>query len=587
MRAAARLSSAPLSFHVREMHIFAGAVLIILAYLVLIPLILLILSGFKETGFLFDPGFTLEHFIRIYTDRQTWELIQYTLIFATGSTSISLGLGILFAWLTERTNLPLRSVVRVALVLPIAIPGVLLAMGWVLLASPRIGMMNHYLMEILDLKSPPFNIFSLPGMIFAQGLSLTPTAFLIVSPSFKRMDPLLEEAASIAGANLLKTLRYVVFPLLLPGIFAAAAYVFLVTLVVFDIPGTLGIPARIFVFSSEIYWSARPTMGLPEYGRIGALSTVFLFTTLVLAFFYNHMTRRAGQFTTVTGKGYRPKLIDLGKWKYLWLAAILLYLTLALVLPFLSLLWTSLIPYFQPFSVEKLRLISFASYSSTLGFPKVRLALTNTLVVVAVSSTVVAVFSTLISWLIAHSESYTRRALDFLSFLPMSIPHLMLGLALIYVYLTVPFLPVYGTVWILVIAFVTTYLAFGTRTTNAAMFQLHKELEEAAQVSGASRLRTFRSIVIPLILPALLNVFIWVAAHSMRELSAALMLRTSRSVVISTVIWGFWAEDSEMNRAAALGVIMIVILLILTVIGFFVVESGQTLRIFRRKRLNR
>ena len=137
MRVAARLSSAPLSFHLGEMHIFAGAVLIILGYLVLIPLILLILSGFKETGFLFDPGFTLEHFIRIYTDRQTWELIQYTLVFATGSTSISLGLGILFAWLTERTNLPLRSVVRVALVLPIAIPGVLLAMGWVLLASPR------------------------------------------------------------------------------------------------------------------------------------------------------------------------------------------------------------------------------------------------------------------------------------------------------------------------------------------------------------------------------------------------------------------------------------------------------------------
>ena len=584
MKAADQSAPIMVGFHLQGTHFLAGIVLLILGYLIVVPLILLMVSGFKETGFVSDPGFTLEHFIRIYTDPHTLKLIKDTLIFAVGSTTVSLSLGTLFAWLTERTDLPLRATLRVALILPMAIPGVLLAMGWVLLASPNIGLINQYLVGILGLERPPFNIFSLPGMIFAEGLALTPTAYLIISPSLKRMDPLLEEAASIAGANLFKTLRYVVLPLVLPGMLAAASYVFLVTLVVFDIPGTLGMPARIFVFSSEVYWAAKPTMGLPEYGRIGALSSVFLFVTVALAVFYNYMTRRAGKFTTITGKGYRPKLIDLCGWKYLALTGILFYLTLAFVLPFLSLLWTSLMPYFQPFSLEMLKLVSFANYSSTLELPKVRLALNNTAIVVILSSVIVAIFSAVISWLIVHSEFYTRRALDLIAFLPMSIPHLMLGLALIYVYLSVNWLPVYGTIWILLIAYVTTYLAFGTRTTNAAMFQLHKELEEAAQVSGASRFRCFRSIVIPLILPAFLNVFIWVAAHSMRELSAALMLRTSKSGVISTMIWEFWAEDSEMNRAAVLGVIMILILLVFTLVGFLLIESGQTLRVFQRKK---
>jgi len=384
---------------------------------------------------------------------------------------------------------------------------------------------------------------------------------------------------------LFRTLRHVVIPLLLPSILAAGAMVFLVSLVVFDVPGTLGMPSRILVFSSEIYAAASAPLGVPEFGRIGALSSLFMFFTFTLALFYNYMTRRAGKFTTVTGKGYRPKLIELGRWRILALAVIIFYLVLSLILPFVTLLWTSLLPFYQPFSWEALQMLSFEGYRTTLSLTRVHLALTNTFVVVVVTSMVVAIFSTVISWLIVHSHPYARRALDLLSFFPLAIPHLMLGLALIYVYLTLRFLPIYGTVWILVIAFVTTYIAFGTRTTNAAMFQLHQELEEAARVSGASRLRAFKEIIIPLIVPAMLNVTIWVAAHSMRELSAALMLRTSKSVVISTLIWEFWAEDSATTEAAVLGIVMILILLLLTVVGIIVFERTSRVRSSRPRRM--
>ena len=572
------------NLRIRGIHVVVGAVLIILVYLVVVPLVLLVLSGFKETGFIFDAGFTLRHFIEIYGDPRTYELILNTLVFAAGSTLVSLCLGVMFAWLTERTDLPFKTATRISLILPMAIPGVLLAIGWVLLASPRIGMINRIFVTMFG-GDPLVDIFTMPGMIFVQGLSFTPTAYLIVSPSFRRMDPLLEEAAAIFGANLFRTLRHVVIPLLLPSILAAGAMVFLVSLVVFDVPGTLGMPSRIFVFSSEIFAAASAPLGAPEFGRIGALSSLFMFFTFTLALFYNYMTRRAGKFTTVTGKGYRPKLIELGRWRILALSVISFYLVLSLILPFVTLLWTSLLPFYQPFSWKALQMLSFEGYSATLSAARVQLALTNTFVVVVVTSILVAIFSTVISWLIVHSHPYARRALDLLSFFPLAIPHLMLGLALIYVYLTLRFLPIYGTVWILVIAFVTTYIAFGTRTTNAAMFQLHQELEEAARVSGASRVRAFQEIVIPLIVPAMLNVTIWVAAHSMRELSAALMLRTSQSVVISTLIWEFWAEDSETTGAAVLGIVMILMLLLLTVVGIVVFERTSTVRSSRPNRI--
>ena len=581
---ATRAVATPPNLRIRGIHVAVGVVLVILAYLVVVPLLLLVLSGFKETGFIFDAGFTLRHFIDIYVDARTYELILNTLVFAAGSTLVSLCLGVMFAWLTERTDLPFKTATRISLILPMAIPGVLLAVGWVLLASPRIGMINRIFAAMFG-GDALVDIFTMPGMIFVQGLSFTPTAYLIVSPSFRRMDPLLEEAAAIFGANLFRTLRHVVIPLLLPSILAAGAMVFLVSLVVFDIPGTLGMPSRILVFSSEIFAAASAPLGVPEFGRIGALSSLFMFFTFTLALFYNYMTRRAGKFTTVTGKGYRPKLVELGRWKVFALAAIVFYLVLSLILPFVTLLWTSLLPFYQPFSWDGLQMLSFEGYRTTLSLTRVHLALTNTFVVVVVTSMVVAIFSTVISWLIVHSHPYARRALDLLSFFPLAIPHLMLGLALVYVYLTLRFLPIYGTVWILVIAFVTTYIAFGTRTTNAAMFQLHQELEEAARVSGASRLRAFKEIIIPLIVPAMLNVTIWVAAHSMRELSAALMLRTSKSVVISTLIWEFWAEDSATTEAAVLGIVMILILLLLTVVGIIVFERTSRVRSSRPRRM--
>ena len=565
------------NIQIRESHVLIAIVMVLLVYLVFTPLILLIISGFKETGFIFDEGYTVRHYVEIYTDVRTYRLIANTLVFAFGSTFISLSLAVIFAWLTERTNIPFKTVVRISLIIPLAVPGVLLSIGWILLASPRIGMINGLLVGLFG-GDAPIDIFTMEGMIFVQGLSFTPTAYLIISPSFRRMDPLLEEAAAISGASLATTLRYIVLPLLSPGILAAGAAVFLISLVVFDVPGTLGLPSNIFVFASEIFDAANTRDGDPEFGRIGALSSVFLFFTFTLAIYYNHMTRRAGKYTTVTGKGYRPKLIDLRKWKYVALAFIVVYLLLALILPFLTILWTSLLPFFQQISLQAISSLSFDGYVETMALPKVHLALWNTFIVVVATGAVVTLFSTLISWLIVHSHRYVRRSLDFLAFLPLAIPHLMLSLALIYFYLTIRIIPVYGTVWILVIAFITTFIAFGTRTTNAAMFQLHKELEEAAWIGGASRLRAFQVIVVPLIFPAMLNVIIWVSALSMRELSAALMLRSEDSLVISTIIWEFWAEDSQPENAAVLGVVMIMILLVLTGIGLYLYERSPTVR---------
>ena len=549
-----------------SLSIFIGVVLLILIYLVGSPVLCLLISSLKKTGLPNDPGVTLTHYLNTYTDLYTYKLFLNSFMFSVGSGSLALLLGMTFAWLLERTDTPFKSLLRGMIVSTMAIPPVILAVSWVLLLSPKIGYFNHLLVALFKLGNAPLNVYSLPGMIFVQGLALVPTTFLMLSPAFRNMDPSLEEAALVSGAGTLRLIRTIVLPILMPALLSASVFVFVVGLVVFDIPGIIGLPVRIMVFSSEIFFATHPPAGLPDYGAVSALAMSYFVVISITMGIYFRMTRLAQKYTTITGKGYRPRSFPLGKWRTISFSFFMLYFFLVVVAPVGVLIWTSLLPYYRSFSFQHVGLLSLENYRIFIGHSKVILAVKNTFIVAIVSATGVALFSFVISWIVARVRSKISKVVDVLAFVPLGIPHVLMGLALIYVYLTLKFFPIYGTIWIIAVAYITHYISFGTRTMNGAMVQIHRELEEASQVSGASWFTTFVRIIFPLLMPAVMSVWIWVGGHAMRELSAALMLASGRNILLSTLLWGFW-EGGEMPVAATVGVVLIAFLILLMAVA--------------------
>jgi len=307
------------------------------------------------------------------------------------------------------------------------------------------------------------------------------------------------------------------------------------------------------VFSTRIYLATHPASGLPDFGLASGYSMLLLLVAMILILAYRHMVQRAERYAVVSGKGYRPARMRLGRWKYLGLGLIGLYLLLGVVLPILTLLWVSLQPFAAAPSIQALSRITLANFVSVLQKDQFQEALINTLIIAPTVATATILLSMLVAWNNARGRSRGGAAVDFLTFVSLAVPTVVLGLAILYVYLGVPPLrPVYGTIWILVIAFTTRYITFATRLMSAAVIQIHKDLEEAADVSGATRWQALRRITVPLLLPSLFNGWLWVAVSSLREATLAVMLQTPGNLVLASLIWSQWQEGGGYGQVAAL-----------------------------------
>lgn len=538
----------------------------LLAWLVLVPLAVLVVSAFKPTGLLRDPGFTLAHVIETYSSAQFWGLVGATLQFAVGSTALALLLGGTLAWLVERTDLPAPALVRALVILPMATPPFLLAISWIILLSPRTGVINSLAMNAFGLDAPPFNIYSLGGMIFVEGLALVPSAFLILAPAARNLDPSLEESALTSGAGTFQLIFRIILPLMLPALAGTAIFLMIVSFVVFDVPGTIGMPSRIFVLSSQLYsLVADSPRGIPEYGKVSAMALMFTLGLLALTLLYHRLMRHAGRFATVTGRGYRPRPFRLGRLRYVAIAAVVLYFLCAVLAPLMILVWTSVMPFQAPVSVAAAKMATLANHREFLANPFIEAATVNSIVVAVVASTAVAALSLVTAWVSIKSRAPGHRAIDALAFLPLAMPGVLIATALIYVYLAVKIIPIYGTIWIIAVAYVTIYLSFGSRTMNGVVLQLHSELEEAARMSGAGVFATVRRIIVPLAAPGLAAVWIWVFAHCLRELTAALMLQGADNATLPALLYSYWS-GGETNKAAAVGVWLVIGLLAVVII---------------------
>jgi iron(III) transport system permease protein len=541
-------------------------------WLVIVPLLQLLIASLQSGTLMKPTGWTLQNYVEAYSSRATYEAVWNTLVYAVTGTCISVTIAVLFAWFTERTDLPWRNVIWTLILLPIAMPGMLFAMGWTFLLEPTIGLVNVYLRHLLsligiELTKGPFNIHTLTGLIFLDGIRGVTTIFLIIAGAFRRMDPALEESALASGASRFLVMRRITGPLLLPAIFAAGMYSLLVSLDSFELPLIIGLPGRVYVFTTLIYFSAQGLFP-PNYGLASAFGITFLAFGLVLVGLNRLIMRNPERYSIVTGKGYRPRLVHLGKWRYGAFALVSLYVFLTVIAPLAVLLWASFLPFYQPPSAAAFQLASLKNYLAVLNQDLVIGAVINTLVVGFATASLVLLLAFAISWVVVRLEVPGKALLDGISFLPQVVPSIIIALAMIILYARPPLgvLPVYGTVWIIVLGLATHYLAFGTRAMNGAVVQVSKELEDAARASGAGPTRMLYRITLPLILPAFVSAWIWIMAHAMRAFSIPLLLASSDTELISVRLWVMW-ERGDAAKAAALGVMLIAALGIVTALS--------------------
>ena len=551
-----------------------GIFLLVLS-LVLVPLFFLILGSLSTARLPTD--FSLDtmgwvNYVKVYTDPGTYELFTNTIIYVGGSSLVGISFAVALAWLVERTNIPGKIWIYAGVPMTLAVPGMLQAMAWVLLLSPRIGFINQSLQALFGLQEAPIDIYSLGGMIFLEGLRLVPTAFLMLVPLMRSMDPALEEAAAVSGARPLSSIRKITLRLLAPGLVAVMIYQAMTALEVFEIPGILGLPAGIYVFSTKIYAIVRSATFTPVYGQANALAMVYLVIAVVTTYFYARMISRVEKFTIITGKGYRPRQVDLGGWKYPALFLVLLYLFLAIILPFLVFAYVSFLSFLQAPSLAALKGFTFKNYRLLAQYGEVSSALTNTLLMVVITATATVLLSFFVSLVVVRSNFWGRKLLDQLAFVPHAIPGIVMGIAFFWVFLKLDFLPIYGTIWAISIGFTVNFLSYGTRSMNASLLQIHKELEEAAYVSGAPPWRTLWRVFLPLMLPTFVGVWIWVVLHAVRIAGMPLILYEGpQNQVLSILIWNMW-DEGYVPAVAAIGTLLMLTLLLLTLgvryIGF-------------------
>jgi iron(III) transport system permease protein len=540
--------------------------------LVLVPLGTLILFSFRQ-GTPWEPGpLTLQNYATAYENVQTYLMFWNTALLAGFGTIVSIVIAVFFAFLTERTDMPLRHWAWGLMLVPMAIPGLLYAISWTFLLSPNIGFFNVLLRDFLGLfgydgTTGPLNIYSLPGMVLLEGFRGVTPAFLIMVGAFRAMDPSLEEAARTAGASNPQTFLRVFLPLLTPVILAAAMFTFMSHLESLDVPLVVGLPAKVFVFPSYIYFTTQRASP-PEFGLSAALGASFLVVSVLLVWLYRRMVNRTDRFTTVTGKGYRSRLIPLGRWRLPCLAVFLGYFLVTIAAPCFVLVWSSLLPFYMTPSWDLLSDLSFNHYLAVFRDRDVVTITKNTILVALLTATLSMGLSLMTAWVINRRSFRGRGLLDGITFLPQSLPGVIVGIALTYVFVQQPIskLGLFGTVWPIVLGLTITYIAFGSRTMIGAFAQLHPELEEAAGTAGARLPTTIRRIVIPLLLPSLVSGWIWVASRSLRDFAIPLMLSTRESRVLSVTMWTKWA-DGYPGQTAALGVMLIAALAIITLAG--------------------
>ena len=529
------------------------AVILFLCVLIVYPAAILIDQSVRAG----DGSLSLTWYIAAYSNPRSYEAILNTLIIASGTAAIAVVAGTFLAWAVVRTDMPGRRLVELASVIPFISTPLVGALAWILLASPQTGLVNQAWRflggQFFDVQSALVNAYSLTAIVFIEALYETPLVFLLVSGALRSMNPALEEASLSVGAGVFRTTWKVTLPLMLPAILAGGLLVFILAAEQFAVPAVLGTPAKIRVLTTSI-WEAQSVYP-PRDGLAAALSVTLLAIALGGLWLHKRLLGMRS-FTTVGGKGTPPRRIALGRWRGAVLAVCVLYLVCAVLLPIVTIflssirtLWTA------DFRWSQFTLANY--YRVLFDYPAAQRAIVNSLFIASVGATVTILFCAFIAVLSQRIRLPGSRLLDVLTMIPMGFPGIVLAVGLLHAWIMPPIV-LYGTIWILFVAYMTRYLPVGVRSVSATLRQIHPELEESSLACGANWFTTFRRITLPLLKPGIAAGWALLFVAFTRELSASILLYSPRLEVLSVVIYDMYGEGN-FRLLSALTMLQIVI----------------------------
>ena len=547
-----------------------GATLILLAVLLLIvvvPIATLTFGSFWSDSPVSPIGhLTLTNWSEAFniTIPQTVpRLFLNSILFAFLVAFLSVLLGTTMAFLVERTDLPYGQFFENIAILPRGFPILIAALAWIMLLSPKIGLLNLILKQTLDL--PPLNIYSFPGMVFLMVLYESPIVFLMVLNGLRLVDSSLEEQSLVCGNNVIGTLFRVTIPVMRPLMLSAFMLVFIISMITLEIPILIGMPRGIFVFTSAIYQLiATDYQSLAYYNIAAALAMMLIPLTIVILLLYRRAVKHAESFVTVSGRIASRRRYLLGGWRYLALISLALYFFLVIMLPALVVVLISFSEFIASPSLDMLTHLTLRHWRQALLDPIVWRALSNTLILSFTAATVGVGFALALGYVLVRSSARFKGFLESLAMLPLAVPGTILAIGFVWAYIRSP---IYGTLWILLLYFVGNYLPFALRTLSPFLFQLHRELEEASWICGAGKARTVVRIVIPFLRGGLFSVWILLFQIYLREFAGAIILVSFGTEVLSTALFLRAFGEGYLGIGAVLGVLMLAMSLVLHAIA--------------------
>lgn len=544
---------------IRLRTVLATVLLLLVTCLVLPPFLMLFLGSIWGA----PPGapgrISLQSYIDAYSSPFTYRVIANSFFISFSKTLLATVWGVVLAWLVTRTDVPLRRTMEILIPVQFFIPAIFNAIAYLFLLSPHTGFINQTLMAVFGLESAPFNLYSYGGLIFVMTIGSTAFVFILTYGAFRGLDPALEESARACGANMVETFVRVTLPLVAPAILGAFILAFIQGIEAFEAPVLIGTPAGIYVFTNEIY-RAISFFDPPRYGVATALGiTVVLLTFLLVYLQWRILGQR--QYFTITGKGYNPRLVRLRGWRWPAFLVGALYILLAVILPIGQLLVSSVQSTLGVYSVGT---VTLNNYREAFSNEIILRALRNTTFLALMAAILGVSLSSLVAYVTTRTQFWGKRWLDLISWLPWTLPGIVLAIGMLWAYLTIPGLWVfYGNLWILLIAYTIKGLPLGVRALSGTMVQVHQELEDCARVHGASWLRTFWSIMLRLIRPGMLAGGMFFAYIAVRDLSTPILLYGYGSEVLSIVMLQFWAQ----RKPQVVSVLAIVMLSLLTILS--------------------
>ena len=524
-----------------------GAAVVALVILVVLPLMSLLLGSVRG-----DDGLSLDHFAEVLTGRLYVTALKNSLMLGAWTSLFGTIIGLTLAWAVTRTDVPLKPLLQLTATLSYLSPPFLTAIAFTYLFSPNAGLINVVLRDVMGLPWLTFNIFSMPGLVLVTVMHTFPFVYLLAASALQSVDASYEEAAQIVGAGKLRTAFSITAPLVAPAVLSGTLLGFVNAIALFGSQAIIGLPGRIVTLPTRIYALFDYP---PEYGLASALSLVFVLITIVALYLQRAFLARRS-YVTLAGKGSRLQLVRLGNMRFVLLGFGVVIFIVSILAPYATLIAVS---FSKSWGLDFWKGLTLANYKFILfDYDVTRRAILNSLMLAVMAATIAVLLGAVIGWIDLRTKLPGRRLLDYFALIPLGLPGIVVAVALIQFWLAMP-VALYGTLAILLLAYVGRYIPLGVRAANAALRQIDPSLEESAQILGASWLTTMREVTLPLIRPGLFAGWLLVFVPVIQELSASILLFSSHSITLAVAIYNLY-ETGYIEPVAALAMLNMLII---------------------------